>query len=70
MLSHFSHVHLFVMLWTVVCHAPLTTGLSGKNTGVACYALLQAIFLPDPGIEPTSFPSPAKTGGFFTTSAT
>ena len=25
---------------------------------------------PDPGIEPTSFPSPALTGGFFTTSAT
>ena len=26
--------------------------------------------LPDPGIEPTSFMSPALTGGFFTTSAT
>ena len=26
--------------------------------------------LPDPGIEPTSFMSPALTGGFFTTSTT
>ena len=53
-LSHFSHVHLFVTLWTVVCQAPLTTGSSGKNTGVACYALLQGIFLTQ-GSDPHLF---------------
>ena len=53
-LSHFSHVHLFVTLWTVVCQAPLTTGFSGKNTGVACYALLQGIFLTQ-GSDPHLF---------------
>ena len=42
----------------------------GKNTGVGCHALLQGIDLPDPGIEPESFMSPALAGGFFTTSAT
>ena len=27
MLSHFSHVQLFVTLWTVTCQPPLSTGL-------------------------------------------
>ena len=35
----------------------------GKNTGVACYLLLQGN-LPNPGIEPAP---PALAGGFFTT---
>ena len=35
----------------------------GKNTGVGCHALLQA--LPDPGIGPMSPLSPALAGGFF-----
>ena len=26
----------------------------GKNTGVGCHFLLQGIYLPDPGTEPTS----------------
>ena len=37
-----------------------------KNTGVGCHFLL----LSDPGIKPTSLPSPALAGKFFTTSAT
>ena len=37
----------------------------GKNTGVACHALLQGIF-PTWGIKHTSL---ALAGGFFTTSA-
>ena len=40
----------------------------GKNTGVGCHALLQGD-LPDPGIGPESFTSPALVSGFFTTSA-
>ena len=35
----------FVTLWTVACHAPLSTGFSDKNTRVGCHALLQGIFL-------------------------
>ena len=31
MLSHFSHVWLFVTLWTVACHAPLSMGFSGQE---------------------------------------
>ena len=33
-------------------------------------AMLSSRDLPDPGVEPTSFISPARAGGFFTTSAT
>ena len=40
----------------------------GKNTGVACHALLQGTF-PTPGIEPMSLLSPALAGEFYTTSA-
>ena len=44
MLSLFSHVQLFVTLWTVV-HWLFCPGDSpGKNTGVGCHALLQGIF--------------------------
>ena len=38
----------------------------GSNTGVGCHFLLQGN-LPDPGIEPTSFTSPALAVRFFTT---
>ena len=45
-LSHFSHVQLFVTPWTVTHQVPLSVGVSpGKNTGVGCHALLQGIFL-------------------------
>ena len=39
----------------------------GKNTGVGFHFLLRLGDIFDPGIEPTSFMSPALAGGFFTT---
>ena len=44
MLSRFSHVQLFVTLWTVACQVSLWDS-PGKNTGVGCQALFQGIFL-------------------------
>ena len=64
-LSCFIHIQLFVILWTVAHWAPLSMGLSRKNIGVACHALLPGDLL-NPGIEPGS---PALAGGFFTTNA-
>ena len=64
-----SCVRLFVTLWTIQPTRPLYAWDSpGKNTGVGCHAFLQA--LPDAGLKPTSFKSPALAGMFFTTSAT
>ena len=68
-LSHFSHVLLFMTLWTVNHQAPLSMGLFSKNTGVGCPALLQGIF-PIHGSKPMFLMSLALAGGFFTTSAT
>ena len=45
-LSCFSHVQLFVTLWTVAYQASLST-----QAGVGCYALLQGIF-PTQGSNP------------------
>ena len=68
-LSRFSHVQLFATLWTGAHQGPLSMefsrqeywgGLLGPPPGD----------LPDPGVEPVSFTSPALAGGFFTTSAT
>ena len=42
-LSHLSHVRLFVTLWAVAHQALLSMGFSGKNAGVGCHALLQEI---------------------------
>ena len=56
-------------LWAAVCQTPLSigfcrqeywSGLSSPSPGG----------LPDPGIEPISFMSPALAGGFFITRAT
>ena len=44
-LNHFSHVQLFVTLWTVGCQAPLSMGFSGKNASLGFSFLLQCIFL-------------------------
>ena len=44
-LSHFTCVPLFVILWVVAHQDPLSLGFSGKNTGMGCHALLQRIFL-------------------------
>ena len=68
-LSHASHVRLFVTSWTVARQAPLSMGFSRQEYwgGLPCPPPGD---LPDPGIKPTSLPSPALVGGFFTTSIT
>ena len=44
-LSHISHVQLFVTLWAVSPPGSSVHGdPPGKNTGVGCHALLQGIF--------------------------
>ena len=56
-LSHFSHVQLFVTLWI-----PLSMGFSRQEycSGLPCPPLGD---LPDPGIEPMSLTSPALQAG-------
>ena len=44
-LSHCSHVHLFVTHWTAPTRLLCPWDSPGKNTGVGCYALLQGISL-------------------------
>ena len=57
-LSCFSHVQLFVILWTVVCQAPLSMGFSRQEhwSGLPCPPPGD---LPDPGIKPASLAAPA-----------
>ena len=68
-LNSFSHVRLFVTIWPVAHQGPLSMGFSRQEywNGLLCPPSGD---LPDPGIKPTSFPSPALAGRFFTTSAT
>ena len=68
-LSCFSHVQLFVILWTGAYQAPPSMGFSGQEywSGLPCLPLGD---LPDPEIEPVSLVSLALAGGFFTTGAT
>ena len=40
LLSCFSHVQLFVTLWTVACQLLCPWDSPGKNTGVGCHDLL------------------------------
>ena len=65
-LSCFSHVRLFGTPWTVACQAPLSMGFSRQEywSGLPCPPPRD---LPDPGMELTSFTSPALAGSFFTT---
>ena len=60
---------LFVTPWTVALQASLSMGFSRQEywRGLPCPPPGD---LPDPGIEPTSFISPAFASRFFTTSAT
>ena len=69
MLSCFSHVRLFVTLWTVARQAPLSMGFSRQEywSGLPCP---RPGDLPDPGTESTSLMSPTLAGGFFITSST
>ena len=43
-LNCFSHVQLFIILWTVDCQTPLSMGFSRQEYWVGCHALLQGIF--------------------------
>ena len=43
--SHFSCVWLFAILWTIACQAPLSMGCSRQDTGVDYHAFLRGIFL-------------------------
>ena len=66
MLCCFSHVRLFVMLWTVEPAWLLCPWNSpGKNT-----ATPSSRDLPNSGIQPVSLMSPALVSEFFTTSTT
>ena len=64
-----SHVQLFVTPWTVVCQAPLSTGLPRQEYWSEL-PFPPPGDLPDPWIKPMSLASPALMGGFFTPSAT
>ena len=64
-LSHFSHVQLFVTPWTITHQAPPSMGFSKYWSELPC---LPPRDLPNPGIKPMSLTSPALAGGFFTTS--
>ena len=67
--SPFSHVQLFVTLWTVALQTPPSKGLSRQEywSGLPCPPPGD---LPNPGIKPESLVSPSLAAGFFTTSAT
>ena len=69
MLSHFSHVQLFLPLWTVASQVPLSMGFSRQEywSGLPCPP---AGDLPNPGTEPANPASPALTGRFFITITT
>ena len=66
MLSRFSHVRLFVILWTVACQDPLSIRFSRQVYWSGLPFPLPGD-LPDPGIKPVSLASPALIGGFFIT---
>ena len=61
MLSHFSHVRLFVTPWAVARQAPLSVGSSRQEywSGLPFRAPED---LPDPGTVPMSLVSPALAG--------
>ena len=67
--SLFSRVQLFAVLWTVACQAPLSMGFSRQEywTGLPCCPPGDHL---DLGIKPRSLASLALAGGFFTTRAT
>ena len=68
-LSCFSHIQLFVTLWTVACQAPLSVGFSRQEywSGLPCP---HPGDLPNPGVKPMSLTSLVLGESFFTTSAT
>ena len=69
MLSCFSWVRLFVILWTIAHQTPLSIQFSRQEYWSGLPGLPPGD-LPNPGIEPECLTAPALAGGFFTTSAT
>ena len=69
MLSRFSHVQLFVTLWTVAHKSPLSMEFSRQEYWIELLFPLPGD-LPDSGIEPVSPESPTLAGRFFTNCAT
>ena len=69
LLSHFSPVRLFVILWTTARQAPLPVGFSRQEywSWLPCPP---PGHLPHPEIKPASLTSPALAGKLFTASAT
>ena len=53
-----SHVRLFATPWTVAYQAPLSTGILQARI-LEWVAMPPPEYLPDPGVEPESFTSPA-----------
>ena len=68
-LSRFSHVQLFVTLWTIARQVPLSMGFS-KQEFWSELSYPPPGDLPHPGIEPAFLTSSVLAGGFFTTTAT
>ena len=69
MLSRFSRVRPFEILWIVDCQAPLSVAFSRQEcwSGLPCPSPGD---LPNPGLEPASHKSPALADRVFTTSTT
>ena len=69
MLTHFSHVQLYVTLWAVTHQALLSMGFSKQEywCGLPCPPPGDLL---DPGTEPTSLMLPTLAGRFFTINAT
>ena len=69
MLNCFSHVQLFVILWTVAHQAPLFMEFSRQEywSELPCPPPRN---LPDPGIKPMFLKSPALAVRFFTSNTT
>ena len=63
MLSHFSHVQLFMTPWTVACQDPLSMGFPRQEYG-SRLPFSSLGDLPNRGVEPLS---PGLAGEFFTT---
>ena len=68
-LSHFSHVRLFAILWTITCQVSLSMGFSRQEYWSGLPGPPPGD-LPNSGIKPRSLIAPALAGGFFTTRTT
>ena len=69
LLSHFSHVQLFVTPWTIACQAPFSME-SSRQESWSGYPFPSPGDRLDPGVELASPMSPALAGGLFATRAT